>query len=50
MRFDFRNSYPEKVSIIGAARSGLAAAAFFSQKGTKVFISDTCEENKLERF
>jgi UDP-N-acetylmuramoylalanine--D-glutamate ligase len=48
MRFDFRNSFPEKVSIIGAARSGLAAAAFFSQKGTKVFISDTCEENKLQ--
>ncbi len=41
------NIYPENVAIIGAARSGLAAASFFMKKGTHVFISDLSEEKKL---
>jgi UDP-N-acetylmuramoylalanine--D-glutamate ligase len=43
-----KTTYPAKVSIIGAARSGLAAAEFFIDKGTAVFISDSCDINKLE--
>jgi UDP-N-acetylmuramoylalanine--D-glutamate ligase len=39
---------PAKVSIIGAARSGLAAAKFFVDRGSSVFLSDTCDPAKLE--
>jgi UDP-N-acetylmuramoylalanine--D-glutamate ligase len=47
MQFDMKKTFPARVTIIGAARSGLAAAAFFISKGTSVFISDTCTEEKL---
>lgn len=47
MKFDMTNTFPSKVSVIGAARSGLAAALFFKEKGSKVFVSDTCTEQKL---
>ena len=39
---------PHKVSILGAARSGCAAAKFLSKKGIPVFISDSCAVDKLE--
>lgn len=39
--------FPRRVSIIGAARSGIAAAHFFAQRGVSVFISDTCETEQL---
>ncbi len=35
----------EKVLIIGAARSGLAAAAFLAQKGYEVILTDTNSKN-----
>ncbi len=40
---------PKKASIIGAARSGLAAAKFLSGKGVAVFISDSCPAEKLDK-
>jgi UDP-N-acetylmuramoylalanine--D-glutamate ligase len=46
-QFDIKNSFPSKVSIIGAARSGLAAAEFFKRKNVAVFISDSCSEEQL---
>lgn len=48
MYYDMKSTFPGKVSIIGAARSGLAAAEFFIRKGTIVFISDSCIEEKLQ--
>jgi len=39
---------PRKVSILGAARSGLAAAVFLNSRSIPVFISDTCPLEKLE--
>ncbi|NLD91615.1 MAG: UDP-N-acetylmuramoyl-L-alanine--D-glutamate ligase [Fibrobacter sp.] len=48
MQFDFKTSFPKSVSIIGAARSGLAAALYFLDKGTRVFISDSCSDEKLK--
>jgi len=48
MKFDMQKSFPSRVSVIGAARSGLAAAEFFINKGSEVFISDTCDVSKLE--
>lgn len=47
LQFDMIHTFPSRVSIIGAARSGLAAAQFFLEKGTDVFISDSCTEQKL---
>jgi UDP-N-acetylmuramoylalanine--D-glutamate ligase len=35
------------VGILGAARSGLAAADYFRSKGVAVFISDSCAPEKL---
>jgi UDP-N-acetylmuramoylalanine--D-glutamate ligase len=40
---------PEKVSVLGAARSGLAAAKFLREKDVSVFISDACPPEKLEK-
>src|SRR3989304_3981432 len=37
-----------KVSIIGAARSGLAAAKLLKSQGTQVFVSDRESEEKLK--
>lgn len=39
--------FPRRVSIIGAARSGIAAAHFFAARGVSVFISDTCAKEQL---
>ncbi len=47
MLFDMNNNFPPRVSIIGAARSGLAAASFFVEMGSNVFVSDSCTEQKL---
>jgi UDP-N-acetylmuramoylalanine--D-glutamate ligase len=47
--WDLRTHFPRSVAIVGAARSGLAAAAFFSTKGTMVFVSDTCTRDQLEK-
>lgn len=39
---------PARYTIIGAARSGLAAARYLSRQGYSVFISDTCEQQRLD--
>ena len=39
---------PKRVSILGAARSGCAAAQFFNHKEIPVFISDISSAEKLE--
>jgi UDP-N-acetylmuramoylalanine--D-glutamate ligase len=41
---------PKKASIIGAARSGIGAARFLREKGTSLFISDTCSSDRLEKI
>lgn len=39
---------PKRVSILGAARSGLAASLFLHHREIQVFISDACPAEKLE--
>lgn len=39
---------PARFTILGAARSGLAAARYLVQHGYSVFISDTCDPQKLD--
>ncbi len=48
--FDLRTTFPSRVSIIGAARSGIAAAEYFIKKGVPLFISDSCPAEKLEKI
>jgi UDP-N-acetylmuramoylalanine--D-glutamate ligase len=45
--FDLRTTFPHRVAIIGAARSGIAAAHYFRSKGVPLFISDSCSAEKL---
>jgi UDP-N-acetylmuramoylalanine--D-glutamate ligase len=45
--FDLRTTFPRRVGILGAGRSGLAAANYFAAKGVAVFVSDTCAPEKL---
>ncbi|MCX7726896.1 MAG: UDP-N-acetylmuramoyl-L-alanine--D-glutamate ligase [Chitinispirillaceae bacterium] len=47
LEFDFKEKYPGRVSIIGAARSGLAVAKFLRKLKISVFISDTCSTELL---
>jgi UDP-N-acetylmuramoylalanine--D-glutamate ligase len=42
------NNKPHKVSILGAGRSGIAAARIFIEFGSEVFISDTMDAQKLD--
>ncbi|MDG5814898.1 UDP-N-acetylmuramoyl-L-alanine--D-glutamate ligase [Chitinispirillales bacterium ANBcel5] len=46
---DLHNYAPEKVSILGAAKSGIAAARYFINRKSKVFISDSCSKQVLEK-
>jgi len=39
---------PKLVSVIGLAKSGIAAAQYFRSRGAAVFISDSCERGKLD--
>lgn len=39
---------PKKVSVLGAGRSGIAATQALLGLGSSVFISDTCDTNKLD--
>jgi len=43
-----RSFVPKRASIIGAARSGIAAARFLAGKGAEVFVSDACPAEKLD--
>jgi len=38
----------KKISIIGAARSGAAAAQLLKTKGAKIFVSDSAPKEKLQ--
>lgn len=49
MTFDFRTTFPHKVGILGAARSGFAAIEYFQHKGCEIFLSDSCSKEKLEK-
>ena len=48
LSFDLRTTFPHRVAIIGAARSGIAAAGYFRSKDVPLFISDTCSAEKLD--
>jgi UDP-N-acetylmuramoylalanine--D-glutamate ligase len=48
--FDLRAVFPRRVSIIGAAKSGIAAAVYFRGKSTALFISDSCDAEKLDKI
>jgi UDP-N-acetylmuramoylalanine--D-glutamate ligase len=39
---------PSRISVLGAARSGVAAAKALSQRGTRVFLSETKPERDLD--
>ena len=50
---DERNTMKEvqgkKVTVLGAARSGLAAARLLKEKGARVFVSDSAEAHRKEQ-
>jgi UDP-N-acetylmuramoylalanine--D-glutamate ligase len=46
-KFDLRVTFPHRVGIVGAGRSGIAAARYFKSKGTGVFISDSSAQELL---
>ncbi|MCL2218524.1 MAG: UDP-N-acetylmuramoyl-L-alanine--D-glutamate ligase [Chitinispirillia bacterium] len=51
MGIDFDNiagKAPGRVAVIGAAKSGVAAAQYFRARGSAVFISDTCSRERLD--
>ena len=39
---------PKRVAVIGAAKSGIAAALYFRSKGSSVLISDACPRERLD--
>ncbi len=47
--FDMKTVFPAKVTVLGAARSGIAAARFFTERGIAVFLSDTCSRERLDK-
>ena len=50
-KFDnIKNVAPARVAIIGAAKSGIAAAKYFRSRGTEVFISDSCSRGALDKI
>jgi len=44
------NEAPGSVAVIGAAKSGTAAAQYFRARGSRVFISDTCSRERLDEI
>lgn len=46
-QFDILNIAPGRVSVIGAAKSGIAAAKYLHSRGSKVFISESCGADRL---
>jgi UDP-N-acetylmuramoylalanine--D-glutamate ligase len=44
------NEAPARVAVIGAAKSGAAAAAYFCSRGSDVFISDVCSRERLDEI
>lgn len=50
VKFDCKTTFPEKVSVIGAAKSGIAAARFFSGHNVSILISDLSGDEVLARI
>lgn len=48
LRTDKMRRLPERVAVLGAAKSGLASAKFLKDQGVSVFISDLCQREKLD--
>lgn len=48
--FDLQTRLPRRVSVLGAATSGIAAAGYFRKKGVEVFLSDSCSSEQLEKI
>ncbi|MBN1758240.1 MAG: hypothetical protein JW863_07985, partial [Chitinispirillaceae bacterium] len=48
-RYDMKTTFPGRVTIIGAARSGIAAAQYFAARRVDVLLSDTCSTGKMEK-
>ncbi|MCL2688561.1 MAG: UDP-N-acetylmuramoyl-L-alanine--D-glutamate ligase [Chitinispirillia bacterium] len=46
---NIKNVAPKRVSVIGLAKSGIAAAQYFRSRGTVVFISDSCGRSQLDK-
>ncbi|MBD3346986.1 MAG: UDP-N-acetylmuramoyl-L-alanine--D-glutamate ligase [Chitinivibrionales bacterium] len=42
------NQLPQSVAVIGAGKSGMAAARYLVEHGVKVFISDSCSQDRLD--
>jgi UDP-N-acetylmuramoylalanine--D-glutamate ligase len=49
-KFDCKTYFPDKVAIIGAAKSGIAATRYFIEHGVSVVISDLCSSEHLEKI
>lgn len=47
LQLDAMVRWPLKVTVMGAARSGIAVIRFLNGKGIPVFLSDTCSEDVL---
>jgi len=45
---NIENKAPGRVAVIGAAKSGIAAALYFRSKGSHVLISDACTRERLD--
>jgi len=45
---DIIRNAPKCVAVIGAAKSGIAAAKYFLSRESRVFISDVCERGRLD--
>jgi UDP-N-acetylmuramoylalanine--D-glutamate ligase len=45
---DIINNAPGSVAVIGAAKSGIAAARYFLSRASRVFISDVCDRGRLD--
>jgi UDP-N-acetylmuramoylalanine--D-glutamate ligase len=45
---DIINNAPKSVAVIGAAKSGVAAAKYFLSRKSRVFISDVCGRGRLD--
>jgi UDP-N-acetylmuramoylalanine--D-glutamate ligase len=45
---DIINNAPKSVAVIGAAKSGVAAAKYFLSRKSRVFISDVCDRERLD--
>ena len=45
-----KTTFPGRVTVIGAGRSGIAAVRYFTAHGVKVFLSDTCSSEKMQQI